>query len=419
MNLILSPKSKELAIRYVTENIDINTLDLHSAEQRKIFLYVIETRPHLLSKIKPANAKDFLTLAIEENYKYFLYLDVKQYTEELVQKFLSKRLSADTSVLDRLQKDDRFKIYKSFDEKIVFQYSHTTQSGDELFYFDSELNVPLALKSSFKLTLKLTNALALINKLDLHASQIGKNTLQTTISELIENQYKSYLSNFIKEKNIGYYTLCTSLGEFEKQAENLLNEALTLYGLSVCDFVIKNIAIPKDIQCKIEDQALRIRRQRADIEADSEFAKKALENYEAKLALQEKYPNADHSLTEYEKDLALKRYLIKAGKFSEETVNRAIHISSAVDTADTAIEVEKDLAPTLSPKVNVFRRNFIIISALLFLFSMIIMMSASVGIGCIILGVSFAIMGPISAFNYKKFKTQTTELDEGALEANE
>lgn len=418
MNTTLSTKSKELATKYITEELDLNTLDLQSAEQRRLFLYVIEKRPHLLSKIKPTNAKSFLRFAIDEDYKYFLYLDPKQYTDELIQQFLTKRL-AEEKGSERLQKDSRFKICQSIDNKIVFQYSYATENGSELFFFDPELNVPLSLKSSFKLTLKLTNALTLINKLDLHASQIGKNTLQSTITDLIDNQYKAFLNSFIKEKKIGYYTLCTVLKDFETSARALFEETLLPYGISASDFVIKSIAIPKELQYKIEDQAFRIRRQRADSEADSEFAKKALENYEAKLALQEKYPNAEHSLTEYEKDLALKRYLIKTGNFREESVDHSVHLASAFDASDATIETEKDLVPTIAPKPNVFRKAFILISLLLLFFSVVIMLTASAGAGCIILGVSFAIMGSIAAFNYRKFKTRKTEIDEGVLETNE
>jgi hypothetical protein len=258
------------------------------------------------------------------------------------------------------------------------------------------------------LTLKLENAVAFIDKLDTHVAQLGKEKIKSVLLDIIANHYKSYLNSYITNNQLGYYTLCTSLNAVE---EGFVAEATKIfepYGITVSDFVIKKIAIPKDIQHKLENQAFKIRQRRADVEADAELAKISLESYEAKLAVHSKYPDAEVTLTEYEKDLALKRYLVKVGKDTEESVDRSIKITQKAPKADAFIEKPEDIIPDIPTKPNTFRTAFCVLAAIAFIISMIIL-AAETGAGLIVLGIFVFIFGIIAAFNVDKFATVKIE----------
>lgn len=391
---------------------DINALNLAKSTQRDAFSQAIQKRPNLLAKVKEENAKHFLKFALNENPEYFIYLKREQYTDELAQIYLEERFKENPSSKNAPtteSKNLKISTQKSLDNKLIFIYSYVTPEGEELCYYDHELKVPSSIRSSIKISLKLENAVALIEKMDTHITQLGEKKIKTMLTDTIISKYKAYFTEYLTKNKVGYYSLCASCEELEKGFKKELEKIFEPYGIKINEFFIKKLAIPKDIQYKIEDLAFQIRQQRANIEADAEFAKKSLENYEAKLAIEQKYPETEHTLTEYEKDLALKRYLVKTGRLSEEEIDHSIKLQQKTEQVDTALQKQADIVPEIEPKPNTFRSGFILGLLLSIIFSLFLF-SAGSGVGLIMLGITAAIFGTIAAFNYEKFKTPTIEV---------
>ncbi len=382
---------------------DVNSLNLSKPNQKEAFLKAVEAHPAILKHVSRHNEATFFKLAIKKNYKWFVQLKREQYTDELAQFYIYNRLTDVDDKKAETKSNTSIMVQKSMDDKTVFIFSFVTAEGDELYYLDKELQVPVSLKSSFKLTLKLTDAVALIDKLDTTITQLGEQKIKTMITDTISNQYKAYLNQHITERQIGYYTLCTTFADIEAGFKCRLADVFAPYGISVSEFVIKKIAIPKDIQNKLEDQAFKIRQMRADVEADAEFAKLSLESYEAKLAIQDKYPNAEATLTEYEKDLALKRYMTKLGRVEEETIDRSIKISQKVERQDSEV-TKSDDAPEVASSASKFKKVFIAISAAALALSLLIMITAGAGAGFIVLGIAAVALGIVGALNIEKLK---------------
>lgn len=387
-----------LAQELISEKEDLNRLNLSKQNHKTAFLQAITKRPKLLQNVSEENAGRFLAVAVNADYKNFTYLKREQYTNELAQTFLTKRLEK----RDTTEKSERLTIQKSMDEKILFNYSYLTQEGDELLYLDNELQVPVSLKSSLKISFKLVDAIALIDKIDIHITQLGEQKICSTLTDLISSNYRTYLNAYIQENNAGYYSLCSSLAEVEEYLKNKINAKFQEYGIVIGEFIIKKLAIPSDIQYKLEDQAFQIRKRRAEVEANNEFAIKSLGFYEKKLEIQEKYPNAEHSLTEFEKDLALQRYLIKTGQEAEEEVDHSIQIKQKLDKKDTIIAQAEDVVPE-SPVKDKFKIAYYTSLAVFVLVSLICF-AAGPGVAFIMLGVTAVIFGGIGAFFHKKLK---------------
>lgn len=405
----LDDKSVETLVVDLVQGVtDVNQLNLAKANQRQAFIQALKERPAILTKVAKINEEHFFSVAIKKNPTYFIHLKREQYTNDLAQIYLFSRLTEKPAARQAECASPNVLVRKSLDDKIVFTYSYVSAEGDELYYLDKELQVPVSLKSSIMLTLKLEDAVAFIDKLDTHITQLGEEKIKAVILDIIANQYKSYLNSYITKNQIGYYTLCTSLKAVEAGFAADISETFKSYGISISDFVIKNIAIPKDIQYKLEDQAFKIRQRRADVEADAEFAKLSLESYEAKLAVHNKYPDAEVTLTEYEKDLALKRYLTKIGRDKEENVDHTIKLAQKAPKADATIDKPEDIIPDIPTKPNPFRRGFCALATIAFIIS-IIVLASNLGAGFIVLGVFTLIFGLVAAFNTGKFASIKVE----------
>lgn len=388
------------------ESVNINDLLIEKIDHRNAFFKAIERRPALLRKIGKncSNAQTWLKLAIEQNFENFVYLNQSQYTNPLAQTFLYNRL------VEKKQANNKeglaFNISKSLDNLIIFNCSYTTPDGEELFYLDSELKLPIGLKSAYKLAIKLVDAVKFIKKLDIHITLLGKNKIETAIEDIIGNLYKTTLSAYIKKNKKGFYELTTSYSDIEEMIMPKLNSELEDFGFEVNSFIIKAIAIPKDIQYKIEDQAFEIRHRLEEALADETLSKKSLENYEAKLSIEHKYPNATPSLTEHEKDLALRRYMMRTGKNKEDIIDHNIDISQKQEKNDREINQEKDIVPEIKP--SNFKSNYftaLVICVLVSLFMLAVQTSA----GLVFLVITTVIFALVAIFNINKFITPTPE----------
>ncbi len=396
----------------VMETEDINKLNLAKEIQRQAFLSAVERRPALLSRINHLNGSHFLKYAISKNYEWFIHLKKEQYFDEIAQAYIYNRLISPANLKRGASADSEcmsFVVQKTFDEKTLLTCLYATPEGDELLYFDNQLGIPLSLKSAVKFTLKIADAVRMIEKIDLDVAYLGENKIKTLISEIVSCEYSAYLTEYITQQATGYYTLCTSFASIEKGVMNRLNSVLSDYGLAVTGVIIKRIVIPKDIQNKIEDQAFSIRQRKAEIEADAQLAQISLKNYEEKLAVQQKYPDTEQTLTEYEKDQALRRYLIKNGRDRQETVNRAISIKQRHESGDAQIQKPADIIPEITAKANLFRNSFIMALMFALLIFVIVLAAGGSGGAFIYLGIVTLIFGTVAAFNTERFKNVAVE----------
>jgi hypothetical protein len=193
-----------------------------------------------------------------------------------------------------------------------------------------------------------------------------------------------------------------------------LNRAFGSYGISATEIIVRRLAIPKDIQNKIEDLAFKTRQHSFVVNAESALAKASLENYETKLSIQQKYPDAEHSLTEYEKDLALKRYLEKNGVDKDVNVDRSIKLEKTRDAIDAALEKKEDIIPDIPEKKNAFKGVFITFLILSLIADLILFIN-NVGAGFIVLGVITILFGLIGAFNHERMSSVSVAPDAAKL----
>ena len=386
---------EELIEKIKTEQIKLEELNLNKKKHKDALIAALEKRPQLVNKIKGENETTMLEYAISTKPVLFIYLDKEKYTDSLAQKFLLYRLNELDKNASKNAKTDNVSVQCSMDNKVLLNYSFTAQDGDEICYYDNEFEIPSSLKYCFKATLKITNAITLINKLDLHITQLGKNKIKNTLTDIFDNKFKVFVVEYLSKNKLGYYSLCSSVNAVEEEFKKNVSVYFESFGIELGEFIIKKFAIPKDIQSKIEDQCFHIRKIKADNDANNEIAKKSLEIYETKLAIDNKYPNANHSLTEYEKDLALKRYLIKNGVNVDEDVNRNVEIKDNKEKEDSSLEKKADVVPEIEVKANPARVAFAISLFISLFIDTILLCVQRIGAAFIVLALIVLIFGLI------------------------
>ena len=392
--------AEEIALLIEKEKIKLEELSLGKEKEREAFKLAIKNRPALLAKVTGEKANKILKYAIDLDPSNFIYLKKEQYTDAFAQKFLLFRLN-EIDKYNKQTKTDAVSIQTSLDDKVLLNYTYASQDGDEVDYFDNELEVPISLKYSFKATLKIINAITLINKLDLHITQLGKNKIKNTLTDIFDNKFKVFISEYLSSKKLGYYSLCSNIDKVESEFKQNVVDSFVEYGIELSEFIVKRFSIPKDLQYKIEDQAFYIRQQKAETEATNENAKKSLELYENKLAIENKYPEGIHSLTEYEKDLALKRYLVKKGVNPDENVDRKIDVDKVNEKADSSISKKEDVIPEPVEEKNVAKIAYVTSMVIAIIIS-IIVFSTNVNSGLILFGILVAVFGLIGICFYEK-----------------
>ena len=426
-------RTSKLSKNLVNEKLNANKLDIEDRKQRKAFLQAIEERPRLLNSLNEENRKEFLMLAIKEDYRYFTYLDKKFYTEELASEYLYERLlegSKDmfknkqkhnylkgfASILEgngdglydsfvgQVGDNFRYIIQKSYDNKVLLSFNYATVDGDEVFYVDRELEVPTSLKSHFKVSFQMVDTLKFLEKMNVSVAQLGVEKIYNTFTDLICGNYKTYLHQYIDENNAGFYSLTSTTPKIQEFIKGKFQATFLEYGVKLTDFVIKSINVPREVVYKIEDQALEFLLARHKMEADTILQRKSLENYVEKLTALKDFPDVYPEQTEYEKDLALVRELKRSGKFEDKLIDRNIGLANIKERVDTDVEQVKDVLP---------KRRWLTLAKVLyhtaFWICVIVALSmlavdATGGITMVALGGVFLLFGLVAFFAYDKFK---------------
>lgn len=402
--------AERLVEEIVSGRHSISEIGIETKNQREAVLAAVAKRNALVKYVDGEDAERILKFILShgQNYKLFVQLKPSQYTPALAQIYLYGRLSEVAYAV----KGDNYQMSagRSLDGKTTLAYTYISSNDDALHYMDTELGLPLSVKSSIKLTFKIENAVQLIEALDTNIQELGPKKINAVLFDILASRYRAGLADYITEHKVGYYTLCTTLCDVQAEIKAKLNAVYAAYGITVSDLVIRKIAIPDDIKNKVEDLQFRIRQRHAETEASAELASISLRSYEEKLAIQAKYPDVEPTLTEYEKDLALQRYLAKVGRAEEEEVDHAIAITGKVDAPDTTIAAQADVVPEADVTVNNFKIGFIVAAVVAALISLITMAS-SVPAGFIMLLVSAVVLTLIGRKNADKLTGKASKPD--------
>lgn len=375
MNLWKKDINKE-SYEYVFEalldqKIKINDLNLEKPIHRKAAFNYIKDKPNSLSELNTENEKAFLRYLVKRDYKLFLYLKPEQYEEELAKHYLLNRLQEDKDTTPGF-------LRRSFDESLVFSMCYDTCNGEQIFYYDKDINATTFLISKFEISFKVNSVVELLKKLDVSVSMIGYNVLFNELMCWVNKEYRKTIIKFVTNKEVGVYKINALYDEIERETVAALNNALVDAGIIVQKLAIQKLSISENAARILEKDGLERIKEKIKRESELEYEKLALDNYERKAKIHKENPNFELTLTEAEKDFALDRYItknladngkLKQAEFKDELLERKKKSTS------TTLKKGEDVPHLQEEKKNKY--GFLFISAIISLIVAILMLLAN------------------------------------------
>lgn len=398
------------------EKLKINDLEFEKATNRKAVFEFLKDNPSKLKKLKSENEKKFLKYCIERKFDLFVYLNPEQYEEELCKLFLTKKIEKQTP------QNVNF-MYKSFNGNIVFDVAYQTFDGEQVFYFDKELQVSTFLVAKILTSFKILDTANFIKMIDVDVCDVGYNTILDKLTNLINNAYRKVIIAMIKTQNLGVFKINSSYLEIETEIKNELNLILKNGGAEVDDIRVSKISVTDDTSLILEKQSLEILNERRKKEADIDYERKSLENYEKKAEIHSKYPDFANGLTEAEKDFAFERYVRKIRAENGESPEELLHnrlLGRNAKNADDKIKKLPDKLPIFK-KDSSFSWVLILSAIILFIVSFVKLSDGMISTFLILFGLAILSLGSyISLVIYKqdknkKYGTGASSLEDRAI----
>ncbi len=288
----------------LNKKVVVDSLDPEKAIHRKAVYEFIKDRPGRLASFNSENERKFLKDCIERDYKLFIYLTPEQYTEEMAIKYLIGKTRSSKDYVEGF-------LTKSFENQLVFNGKYETCDGEEVIYYDNDVQTVTFLMARITASFKVYDTIAFFKKLDVAVSNIGYNAIVETLTDLINSAYRRVVIKSVVDKKLGIYKLNTMHEDLERLILAEINKDIESGGIIAEKVIIRKLAISDAASQILEKQGLEILNERQKKLIEAEYEKQSLENYATKAAVHKSNPGFAVGLTEAEKDRALERYCKK------------------------------------------------------------------------------------------------------------
>ena len=369
-----------------------------------VFQY-LQSKPSVIKTLHTEVENVFIKKCVEKDYKLFLHLTPEQYDEEMANNFLYTVLAKSYKQNVKAKDNEQF-IGRSYDESLVLNVLYQTHDGEQIYYYDNQLEVPTFLIANIQFSFKVNSAISLFRKLDTSLTMIGYNKVVNELTRWVNVAYRQAIHTFISNEKLDVYKLTGLYGEIENELYNELNKILEGSGLSVYRINVNKINIPENTYKLLEKQSLELVNEKNRRNNELEYEKMSLENYALKAEIHSRNPGFELTLTEAEKDFALNRYITKhdvdTNKVRKEIESSTNELADRkVKVADTKIEKVADVIGTVKKKVNV---NLIlyVVAALFALIGITLIAQDEPGSGLILLGLGVLAGG--SSYTLSSYK---------------
>ena len=369
----------------------IRQLDPTKATHREAVFAYVQSKSSIMKTLKNDVELEFLKICLEKNYELFLSLDPEQYTEEFASFYLYNKIRKSKNFTDNF-------IRISYDENLIVNVLYQTCDGEQIFYYDKELQAPTFLIVKLQVSFKVKSIIQFFEKLDLSVAMLGYNSINAELTRWVNAAYRNAINKFIENKKIDAYKLTGLYDEIEKEIENELTRIIENSGLLIQKVNVIKLSIPETTSKLLEKQSLALVNEKNRRTNELEYEKLSLENYAKKAEIHSNNPNFEMTLTEAEKDFALNRYIIRHDvdrntyvkdqyESSNELTDR--NVASSDQVAKKAID-KPALLPT---KKKNFSLLFFVVAIILTITAFVAMGNDYIGKGLLRLGFAVLFIG--------------------------
>ncbi len=327
-----------LLSKIINEKVKISDLKLKDKTIFDTAIQALEQRPQLAKKLelKTDEEKKLVITWIKKNSpsvkslsSKISYLDESKYLSDekhenaIIEAYLNKLFS----LLG--ENDLQIDTFQSLRNEIMLKFRYSTKKGEEIVYMDKELNMPIYLLAKLDIGIKITDAYAFVKFIDVNLQQINLNMVSLKIMPFISSVLRSSVIKVIGENGTCYYELTKHYNEIEKLLKTTLQDTVKNYGLTVVDSFVINTVLSNGADKIFESQRIEFMQRENNLTLQHKAEVLALENYERKAEIHNKYPNYEVGLTEKEKDNAIDRYIAKEKLYRDDSVIQSKSINLA------------------------------------------------------------------------------------------
>ena len=365
----------------VSGKIKINDLSSNYHNHRKAVFSYVKLKPSILKNLKTDEELKFLKHIIENDKEFFIYLKPEQYSEGIASMYLCDRIKKSKNVPASF-------LSKNFSKQTILNLDYTTCDGEEIIYYDNDLETTTFLFSKLSASYKIVDTVKFFKYIDVAIESVGYNCVKQNLTEFLVKVFQKIIIKLVNEEKIGIYKLNCMHAEIENQILTKLNEVLIENGVVVEKVYLRKLSVSEATSKLIEIQDLEILSVKKKKKAEAEYEKLALENYAKKAEIHSANPNYTVGLTEAEKDLALDRY-IKKVKFENgllKDLPSDTLLNARIKKLDDKLEQAKD--SEIKREYTNYSFLFFIAAAIM----LIIMLAAELGVGGTLICLCFFVL---------------------------
>ena len=350
--------------------IKISSLDPTKATHRNAVYDYVKDRPNIVAKFTEPSEYEFLKHLIKRDYKIFVYLKPEQYTQDYAKSYFYKKVENSDGYNPSF-------LGKSYEDEITLTVNYETYSGEEVIYFDNDIQTITHLETKLSVKFKVLDIVALFKKLDIAITNIGYQNVNDFFTSYVNNAYRKVVIKAVTKDKIGIYKLNTMHEELQKLIFDEIAKEFDNCGIFVEKVYIKKLTIAEEVSDILQKQSLVLLNEKNKKQLFAEYEKISLDNYAKKAEIHSANPNFAVGLTEAEKDLAVERYYkkIKYEHGIEDEFGSKKTLAERKDVVDDVVNKRAD-------KPNKIKSNF------------------GAAIACFIAGLMAMIITITTAFNW-------------------
>lgn len=274
-------------------------------EKKEKFHIQMCSRVNDLDASSEADRKDLLEWisADSENFTR-LKKPGQQYFKEICDLFVCSRLKK----TDDSSGKNRFCYSLDFHPCIRLDY--VTYKNEEIEYYDAELGIITYLESQFNAVFKLTDTMRLLRALDMNAADLSIGVVYECFRMIALQAWREVATDIVENEKIGFYHFVQKFDLIAEKLKAALDRKLSGYGAVSSGVTIVRMSVPDAIREQIRKNSYETKCENDRYESEVKIAEMYLENFRKKSEIRSRYGTED-ALTEFEKDRALERYLVR------------------------------------------------------------------------------------------------------------
>ena len=295
----------------------VTDLDLSVAEDVADFRAALSSSPEAVFSrlsLDDVASQEFLYSWVKMNPENLLQIPADLYFPEIMEIYFYHQIK---ETAPETPSDCTFTVYKGVDGYYSLDVHYETENGEEICYIDSQLKMPVSMRSKFDSRIKIYDIIKFLSAIDVDLSTMTYSQIAAYAKDMLLNAYRTVMMAVVDKKQVGYYSLARYYKTISGAMMSLFEGDFDRTGVLLTEFQIRELALPQQALDQAADHYYAYRELEREMEFRNRCEQLALDTYERKAEIHEKCQSFPVGMTEAEKDFAFDRFLKKMGRYEK------------------------------------------------------------------------------------------------------